>query len=329
MSGERVAVVAGGPSTEAEVSRTSGRAVHAALLESGFASELLELDAELAQRLFEGRFAVVFPTTHGALGEDGCLQGLLEVLSMPYVGSGVLASALAMSKPHAKAQLAKYGLPLADDALLRRGDDLLSALPELRGRLGGALAIKPASGGSAIGVALLDADAGDAAIVSAVERALEADETVLIERCLRGHEVTCGVYERESGPVALPPTLITAKAGAFYDFTSKYQAGGSEHRCPAPFAPVVIGRVQALAVAAHRALGARDLSRVDFVVGDGADANSVTLLELNTLPGMTSVSLFPEAAAVAGIAFPELCASLVRRALARPKRAVPFAPAMP
>jgi D-alanine-D-alanine ligase len=253
----------------------------------------------------------------------------LEVLDLPYVGSGVLASALAMSKPHAKAQFRQYDLPLADDAVLRRGDDVGAALSELRLRLGGALAIKPASGGSAIGVALLEADADDAKVLAAIERAFAADDAVLVERCLRGHEVTCGVLERESGPAALPATLITAQAGPFYDFTSKYQAGGSEHRCPAPFAPPVIGQLQALAVAAHCALGARDLSRVDFVVGDGNDPNSVTLLELNTLPGMTATSLFPEAAAVAGIGFSELCAGLVKRALARPRRAIPYAPAMP
>jgi len=329
VSGRRVAVVAGGPSTEAEVSRTSGRAVHKALAEAGFAAELLELDATLPARLVATGFDVVFPATHGALGEDGGLQGLLEVLDLPYVGSGVLASALAMSKPHAKAQFRQYGLPVADDAVLRRGEDVAAAVPELRLRLGGALAIKPASGGSAIGVALLDADVGDAAIQDAIERAFQADDFVLVERCLRGHEVTCGVLERDSGATALPPTLITAKAGNFYDFTSKYQAGGSEHRCPAPFAPPVIGRLQGLAVAAHAALGARDLSRVDFVVGDGNDPNSVTVLELNSLPGMTSTSLFPEAAGVAGIGFTELCSSLVQRALARPRRAVPFAPAMP
>ena len=329
MSTPRVAVVAGGPSTEAEVSRTSGRAVTKALTEAGLFAEQLELDAELPARLVAGGFGVVFPATHGALGEDGGLQGLLEVLDLPYVGSGVLASALAMSKPHAKAQFRHFGLPLAEDAVLRRGDDVAGTLGALRSRLGGALAIKPASGGSAIGVALLDADADDGAVQSAIERAFEADEAVLIERCLRGHEVTCGVLERDSSAVALPPTLITAKAGAFYDFTSKYRAGGSEHQCPAPFAPQVIGRVQALAVAAHHALGARDLSRVDFVVGDGSDPDSVTLLELNTLPGMTSTSLFPEAAAAAGIGFVELCLGLVRRALGRPRRAVPVAPAMP
>jgi D-alanine-D-alanine ligase len=327
VSAARVAVVAGGPSTEAEVSRASGRAVVSALNGAGVFAELLELDAELPARLVLGSFSLVFPTTHGALGEDGGLQGLLEVLDLPYVGSGVLASALGMSKPHAKTQFRHFGLPLADDVVLRRSEDIASALPELR-RLG-SLAIKPASGGSAIGVALLEPGADDAAVLLAIEHAFESDDVVLVERYQPGYEVTCGVLEREGGALALPPTLITAKAGAFYDFTSKYQAGGSEHRCPAPFAPPVIARLQALALAAHRALGARDLSRADFVVADGDDPSSVTLLELNTLPGMTSTSLFPEAAAVAGIGFAELCMGLALRAQARPRRAVPFAPKMP
>lgn len=291
---------------------------------------MLELDRELAVRLESSPVDVVFPVLHGPLGEDGCAQGLFEVLGLPYVGSGVLASALAASKPHAKAQFRQAGLPLAPEALVRRGDDCARAAERLRAELGPALIVKPASGGSAIGVGRIRAEDSLELLVGALERALELDPVALVERFVVGAEVTCGVLEDEQGrPEALPPTLITAKAADWYDFKSRYGTGGSTHQCPAPFEKQLRERIQSVAVSAHRALGARDLSRVDFVVAEHDREAPVTLLEVNTLPGMTATSLFPEAAAVAGIGFVELCDRLVRRAAARPARAVPAVVPMP
>jgi D-alanine-D-alanine ligase len=142
----------------------------------------------------------------------------------------------------------------------------------------------------------------------------------LVEPLIEGHEITCGVLEIDAGQSALPPTLIVSKAAEFYDFRSKYAPSGSEHVCPAPFEHAWLERIQELALGAHRALGARDLSRTDAIVG--ADG-SVTLLEVNTLPGMTATSLFPEAARAAGFEFVELCDGLLRRAHARPRRVAP------
>ncbi len=329
MSALAVAVVAGGPSAEANVSRTSARAVRAALEEAGHRPLVLELDAALAGRLVSASVDVVFPVTHGPLGEDGCLQGLLEVLGLPYVGSGVLASALAASKPHAKALFRKASLPVADELLLRCDDALPEAATRARAELGGAVVIKPASGGSAIGTTRLRADAEMHHWVAALRAAFAVDDTALVERFVPGFEVTCGVIEDGSGLRALPPTLITSKAAEWYDFRSRYAAGGSEHQCPAPLPERITARVQEVAELAFRALGCRDLGRVDFVVGEGDDPRAVTLLEVNTLPGMTSTSLFPEAAAVAGIGFPSLCAGLAERAEARPRRARPVEIPMP
>jgi D-alanine-D-alanine ligase len=141
-------------------------------------------------------------------------------------------------------------------------------------------------------------------------------------------EVTCGVLELEAAhPKALPPTLIEPLAADWYDFKSRYGTGGSRHHCPAPFSATLLERIQEIALAAHKALGARDLSRADFVVDPASD--SITLLELNTLPGMTATSLFPEAAAVSGVPFTELCSALVRAALGRQARVVPEARQMP
>lgn len=322
-----VAVIAGGPSAEANVSRASAKAVCGALASAGHAASVLELDAELPRALRGDRFDVAFPVTHGPLGEDGCLQGLLEVLGLPYVGSGVLASALAASKPHAKALFRLSALPVADELSVFEHEGLARAARRVRERFDRAVVVKPASGGSAIGTTRVEPAAEE--LLGALEAAFALDASVLVERFVSGFEVTCGVLEGPSGARALPPTLISAKAADWYDFTSRYQAGGSAHQCPAPLPGPVTARVQEVALAAFRALGCRDLGRADFVVPEGDDPAGVTLLEINTLPGMTSTSLFPEAAAAVGIEFPELCAELARRAYERPARKRPAPLAMP
>jgi len=328
MSALHVAVVAGGASSEAGVSRASAAGVLRALQDAGHAPELLELDERLASNLLGGRFDVVFPAVHGRFGEDGCLQGLLEILGLPYVGSGVLSSALAMSKPHAKAQLRPFGVPLAAEVVVASGSDLALAAKDVRGKLGAAVVVKPGSGGSAIGVEPITASAPDGDLAAALGRVLALDPVALVEEMKAGKEVTCSVLEDEDGvPRALAATLILPKAAGWYDFRSKYAPSGSLHQCPAPFPKPLLDRISELAVRAHAALGCRDLSRVDFVVDDVRD--EVTLLEVNTLPGMTATSLFPEAAGVAGVTFPALCDRLVRRAFTRPRLAAAVGLAMP
>jgi D-alanine-D-alanine ligase len=321
----QIAVIAGGPSAEAAVSQRSALGVQAALLEAGFTATIVELNAALPGALIAGRYDVVFPVTHGPLGEDGGLQGLLEVLRLPYVGSGVLASALGAHKPSAKVMFRRAGLPVADEVSVLRGEDTQRAAERALLALGSSLIVKPSSGGSAIGVVRLPELSGSTDLVAALNQVLRNDDA-LVERFHRGFEVTCGVLEDEQGLRALPPTLIRAQAADWYDFRSRYQSGGSQHECPAPLGEATVRRVQQLAEGAHRAVGARDLSRIDFVVEEGGD---VIVLEINTLPGMTKTSNFPEAAAVAGIGFPELCRKLVLRAVARPLRLDPEVQAIP
>jgi D-alanine-D-alanine ligase len=258
------------------------------------------------------------------LGEDGCLQGLLEIMGLPYVGSGPRASALAAHKPSAKVLFQAAGLPLARGVLVERSEGASDAARRVARELGLSVVLKPASGGSAIGVVRLPA-AGVSDLERGLERVFELDD-VLVECFHSGREVTCGVLETDAGTAALPPTLIEAQASDWYDFRSRYQAGGSTHTCPAPLGDEIVAEVQSIAVAAHRALGARDLSRVDFVV---EPSGAVLLLEVNTLPGMTQTSNFPEAAAVSGVPFPELCAMLCRRAWRRPRRVTPTVMNMP
>ena len=320
----RIAVVCGGASAEAEVSRKSADGVVAALSRAGHSVTRHELDGHLASRLLAEQPDVVFPITHGTLGEDGCLQGLLEIVNVPYVGCGVLASAVATNKPLAKQIWRHAGLPVALDTVIKQGEDVAIAAAQARARLGEALVIKPAQGGSAIGVFRIKADQPLRDLIAGIEGVLSEYDQAIVEPMLSGAEVTCGVFEPVPGsPVAFPPTLILPQLADFYDFASKYAPGGSRHVCPAPLEPEVTQAIREYAVRAHTLVGARDMSRTDFFVDESQTPVRVTLLEINTLPGMTATSLYPEAAAAAGIDFASLCDQLVKAAHARPRRAAP------
>jgi D-alanine-D-alanine ligase len=305
-----VAVVQGGPSTEAEVSRASAASVTTALEDVGHQALRLELDAYLPESLRTGGYDVVFPLAHGAVGEDGSLQGLLEVLELPYVGSDVLASSTAMHKRVARVLLGQAGLPVANGFAAGRGD-ARSVAERARREIGLRLVVKPSSQGSAIGVSRLDEAASIDDVASAIDAVWALDDFAMVEHFALGREVTCGVLDLGDA-VALPPTEIISPIDPFYTYEARYAPGRSIHVCPARLAPEVIGSLQRMAIGAHSALGCRDLSRVDFIVGD-----AVTLLEVNTLPGMTATSLFPEAAAVHGQPMPSLCHALVAHAHAR------------
>lgn len=335
MSALSVAVIEGGPSSEANVSRASAATVARALESAGHRVRRVELDAGLSEALRAGSFDVAFPITHGAFGEDGCLQGLLELAALPYVGADVLGSAVAMNKPMAKLAFAAAGLPLAKGIAFSRGDGTPERLAaRARAEIGPRLVVKPAANGSAIGVARLDEDATDGDVARAIEAAFAVGERALVEHFTRGREVTCGVLDLHpslladprvaavgalsaGGPVAFPPTEILAPSDAFYTYEARYAPGRSRHVCPPDLPPEVVARVREVAVAAHRALGVRDLCRADFVVGDTDDPHRVTLLEVNTLPGFTDTSLYPEAAGVLGLSVPTLCDLLVQGALRR------------
>jgi D-alanine-D-alanine ligase len=322
-----VAVVQGGPSTEAEVSRASALGVAKGLSEAGHSVVRLELDSFLAESLRTGGYDVVFPVVHGAVGEDGSLQGLLEVLDLPYVGSGVLASALAMHKRVARVLFERAGLPVARGLDVPRGD-AGAAAERVRREVGERLVIKPSAHGSAIGVTRLERDAPLSQVAAALEAVWEMDDFAIVEHFARGREVTCGVLEVDAA-TALPPTEIFSPNDPFYTYEARYAPGRSQHVCPARLPPAVATRVQQIAVAAHQALGCRDLSRVDFIVGDDGSPDAVTLLEVNTLPGMTATSLYPEAAAASGVSMPALCGGLVSRAHARGPARRHLARAMP
>jgi len=312
----RIAVLQGGPAAEAEVSRVSAAGVAEALAQRFAVVELIELDRNLVDALLAFAPDVVFPALHGPPGEDGTVQGLLELLGYPYVGSGVRASACAMDKLVAKQIFRAAGLPLARDVVIRAEDDLAAGIARVLTELGERVVVKPVSQGSALGVTLVD-DAR--ALGSALALALTLDPVVLVEERVDGREITVGVLDvvAEDGRVERlphPVIEIVTPVGTWYDYSHRYTAGQSEHQLPAAVTPATAAELQRIALTAHAWLGCRDLSRADFVLG--ADDRCV-LLEVNNLPGMTPTSLYPDGARALGYDFAALTALLVRNALYR------------
>lgn len=302
----RVAVLMGGRSAEREVSLNTGTQVAAALADEGF--EVVTIDTGMdgfVGELQDARSDVVFICLHGRFGEDGTVQGLLELLGLPYVGSGVLASALAMDKVMSKHFFAQRGLSSPDYVALRRGEPVDYAA--LIARLGDKTVVKPANEGSAIGVTI--AHTPDE-LPAAVAEAFRYDDVVLVERFVPGVEVTVGVLGNEE--LETLPAIEIVPAHEFYDYESKYVPGMSTHIIPARVSEEATAECCRLALEAHRVLGCRGMSRADTIV---AEDGSVYLLEVNTIPGMTPTSLLPDAARAAGLDFPKLVRRLVEYAL--------------
>ncbi|MGH3588028.1 MAG: D-alanine--D-alanine ligase family protein, partial [Pseudonocardia sp.] len=260
---------------------------------------------------------VVFPMLHGAFGEDGTIQGLLEMAGVPYVGAGVLASATAMDKEFAKKLLAAEGLPVGDLVVLRPGTATLT--PQERDRLGLPVFVKPARAGSSVGITRV-ADWAD--LDAAIAHAREHDPKVLVEAAVAGREVECAVLEFPDGSVraSVPAEIRIVGVGPdgttpeFYDFAAKYLDDVCEFDIPAKLDDAVSERLRDLAVAAFRAVDGQGLARVDFFVGPEGE---LTLNEVNTMPGFTPISMYPRAWAVTGIDFETLLTTLVETAIAR------------
>lgn len=305
-----VAVVCGGPSAEAEVSRTSGRCVAEALRATYANVSLIELDDFVAGAQGAARADVVFPALHGPPGEDGTFQGFLEMVGVPYVGCDVQASACGMDKVIAKQLFRTRGVPVAKEVVVYRSDGVEQGIEKIRSQLGEDVVVKPTNQGSALGVLFGD-ELTD--LAGAIEAALEYDERVLVEERLYGREITVAVLER-NGFEALPVIEIVCPPGSWYDFEHRYTPGLSDHVMPAPLPKDQYRRTQEVSVMAFEALGCRDISRVDLVV---PEVGEPVVLEVNTMPGMTPTSLYPDAARGAGLSFEELVAHFIEQAFAR------------
>lgn len=307
MSDCRVALLTGGKSGEREVSLASGNGAREALEEAGFTVTSLDPAEKVdLKRLIDGPFDVAFLCLHGKWGEDGTVQGFLETIGMPYIGSGVWSSALAMDKVKSKLYYERDGILTPPSISLQAGD--VYDVDAIVAKLGEHCVVKPGTEGSALGVFIVE---GAEMVAEAIKKAFTIDSEILIERYIKGKELTVAVIGDDEVE-ALPIIEIVPKSD-FYDYESKYAPGGSKHLCPAPLPEETTRRVQDLAVRAHRALSCRGVSRSDFILED--DGTCWTL-ETNTIPGMTGTSLLPDAARAAGISFPELCTRLIGYALA-------------
>ena len=304
-----VAVLMGGRSAEATVSRNSAAQVAAALEQNGHSATLVELDNQCADRLRQISPDVVFPALHGPPGEDGTVQGFLEILELRYVGSGVRGCALAMDKHIAKSIFRTAGLPVLDDVVID-ADTVEQAQDIILRKVGQSVVIKPLNQGSAIGVQLLP-NGGD--IQTALRSALEYG-ACLVEPYLIGREITVGVLQKGADLVPHPVIEIRTAPDEWYDYHNRYAAGASEHIIPAELPQATLTSLQEMALRAHQSLGLRDLSRADFLVTDN---NEIVLLEVNALPGMTSTSLYPDGARHLGLEFNQLIEFLCRQAAAR------------
>jgi D-alanine-D-alanine ligase len=298
-----VAVLMGGWSAEREVSLSSGRECAKALADSGYRVRIVDVGCDLPAllRALEPRPDVVFNALHGSGGEDGTMQGVLEMLRIPYTHSGVLASALAMHKPTAKTLFRAAGLPVAE-GLVARPEQLAEADP-----LPAPFVVKPVAQGSSVGVRIVRHN--DNSWRDEV-KAWRFGPELLVERFIPGRELTVAIF----GDRALGVCEIQTCA-SFYDYAAKYTAGGSVHRTPASIPSRVYEAALDIALRAHRALGCRGISRADLRFDDTPEGdNRLYLLEVNTQPGMTPTSLVPDIARHAGIGFDELVARLVESA---------------
>lgn len=305
-----VAVLAGGWSDEREISLASASACSRALQEAGFSRvDILDVaDKDFVSKLVAGDYDVCFVAMHGRYGEDGSIQGLLEIMHIPYTFSGVLASAAGTEKEVAKMIYRSAGIPVPEGVDIP-GDQEVSdeQANELVQKLGLPLFVKPAANGSSYGVSRVTA--ADQ-IADAVKKAGAEGDRVLVESCIEGTEISVPVIGNDA-PRALP--IIEVVTGAdFYDSTVKYEPSELHHVIPARLPEESYKRAQGLAVAAHKALGCRGASRSDFIVK--ADGTPV-ILETNTIPGMTESSLLPDSARRDGIEFPQLCKMFVEWAL--------------
>lgn len=303
LTSARIGVLMGGQSAEREVSLRTGQAVHQALLRRGYDSMAIDVDRSIVEQLRDYKIEMAFVALHGPGGEDGSMQGLLETLRIPYTGSGVRASAIAMHKAVTKTLLAASGIPVPRGIVVHVRGKLPKTIPAVL-RL--PVVVKPAAQGSTIGITIVRALSEWAV---AVRRAHEHDEEAVVEPYIPGREVTVSVLSGE----VLPAIEIVAPGG-FYDYAAKYQKGHTQYLCPAPLPARVIRHVNDVALQTYRMIGCEGAARVDFRL---TPRGKPFVLEINTTPGMTETSLLPMAAAKAGLDYDTLTERILESAMAR------------
>lgn len=304
----KVPVLMGGKSAEREISIKTGKAILRALEEKGVETWPVDPAEENFVEKLKGA-DVVFIALHGRLGEDGTVQGLLEILGIPYTGSGVLASALALNKVYAKQIFWFNQVPTADFEILNLETENPDDFPK---KLDFPVVVKPAMEGSSIGLSMVE---NKNEFIKAIEEASKYDKVLLIEKKLSGKELTVGIIGNQK-PQVLPVIEIKPKVESFFSFKSKYTKGMTEYLVPAPIGEKATQLAQKIALKAYRALGCRGMGRVDMILDESDGVPKV--LEINTIPGMTETSLLPMAARAAGMSFADLVMKIVEYALEKP-----------
>lgn len=304
---KHVAVLMGGWSSERPVSLNSGAACADALEGKGYRVTRIDVDRSIATVLDELRPDVCFNALHGPYGEDGTIQGILEVIGIPYTHSGVLASALAMNKPKAKHVMKAAGIPVVEHRLVSRFEAAKAHVLEPP------YVVKPPAEGSSFGVVIVPAGSPHPP-QSLASESWPYGDLVMVETYIPGRELTCGIMAGK----ALAVIEVLPAGDGFYDYDAKYRPGGSRHLLPAPLKPFVYQNVQKLSLEAYEALGCRGVARADFRFSDRGDGTGdLVCLEMNTQPGMTATSLVPEMAGEAGISFGDLVSWMVEDASCR------------
>ncbi len=291
----------GGRSAEREISLKTGQAVYAALIRKGYGATRIDVDASLPFKLRARNVQLAFLALHGRGGEDGTVQGLLEVMGLPYTGSGVQTSAMGMNKPVTKAIVQMHGVPIAPGVVMQRAGK--RAMPT---QFSWPLVVKPANEGSTVGASIVRKPSQ---WKRALQQAFEHDHEVLVESFIDGREIAVSVLDGE----ALPPIEIVAP-GAFYDYAAKYEKTETRYVCPSPLTKPQEQRVKALAVRAYQVMGCAGAARIDFRL---TQHGRPIFLEINTIPGMTPRSLLPMSAVQAGIDYGSLTERILQSAITR------------
>jgi len=309
MKDKKVVVLMGGPSAEREVSLNTGNAILGALVEKGYHAVGIELDPpKLFEQLKASGCDVVFNAIHGEFGEDGKLQGALELLGIPYTGSGVLASAMAMDKAASKHLFVASAISTPKSKVYTKVDLKRDLVKEITAEFAIPVVVKSAAQGSSIGVTIVEKQED---LPEAIKNAFEYSPNILVEEFIKGRELTVAVWGNERKE-ALPIIEIIPHSGK-YDYKSKYTKGATEYIVPAELDEIIVQKVQAVALRAFDVLGCTGIARVDIMLGE----NGVPyVLEVNSVPGMTATSLVPKAAKAAGISFTDLCEKLLLMAKA-------------
>ena len=297
---KRIGVLMGGISAEREISLRTGQAIHKALRKKKYKAYSIDVTKSLAQTLIKKKIEVAFISLHGKWGEDGTVQGMLEIMQIPYTGSGVMASALALNKGMTKKILSYHRLPTPDFQIVKVEESTRADFRQ-KIKIPFPLVIKPISEGSTIGTTIIKQKRS---LPDACEHAAQFDQHILIEQFIEGKEITTGILDGS----ALPLIEIVPKSG-FYNFQSKYTPGNTEYIIPARVNQSVARKIQQLAVKAYHAIGCEGAVRVDFMVSHKREKPYI--LEINTIPGMTETSLLPMAAQHAGISFEDLAEKMV------------------